>query len=69
MAVTGAAGRDRPGRGVAWLPAAPDPGARGVAGVAAAAAQAFDYVGLPEGVYPMVQATLYLATAAKSNSA
>jgi len=37
--------------------------------VAAAAAQAFDYVGLPEGVYPMVQATLYLATAAKSNSA
>lgn len=37
--------------------------------VAAAAAQAFDYVGLPEGVYPMVEATLYLATAPKSNSA
>ena len=37
--------------------------------VAASAAQAFDYVGLPEGVYPMVEATLYLATAPKSNSA
>lgn len=37
--------------------------------VATAAAQAFDYVGLPEGVYPMVEATLYLATAPKSNSA
>ncbi len=37
--------------------------------VAVAAAQAFDYVGLPEGVYPMVEATLYLATAPKSNSA
>jgi len=37
--------------------------------VASAAAQAFDYVGLPEGVYPMVEATLYLATAPKSNSA
>ncbi len=37
--------------------------------VAAAAAQAFDFVGLPEGVYPLVQATLYLATAPKSNSA
>ncbi len=37
--------------------------------VAAAAAQAFDYIGLPEGVYPLVEATLYLATAAKSNSA
>ncbi len=37
--------------------------------VANAAAQAFDYVGLPEGVYPMVEATLYLATAPKSNSA
>jgi putative ATPase len=37
--------------------------------VASAAAQAFDYIGLPEGVYPMVEATLYLATAAKSNSA
>ncbi len=37
--------------------------------VANAAAQAFDFVGLPEGVYPMVEATLYLATAPKSNSA
>lgn len=37
--------------------------------VANAAAQAFEYVGLPEGVYPLVEATLYLATAAKSNSA
>ncbi len=37
--------------------------------VAVAAAQAFDYVGLPEGVYPIVEATLYLATAPKSNSA
>ncbi|MBN2386649.1 MAG: AAA family ATPase [Anaerolineales bacterium] len=34
-----------------------------------AAAQAFDYIGLPEGVYPIVEATLYLATAPKSNSA
>ncbi len=37
--------------------------------VAAAAAQSFEFVGLPEGVYPLVEATLYLATAAKSNSA
>lgn len=37
--------------------------------VANAAAQAFDYVGLPEGVYPIVEATLYLATAPKSNTA
>jgi putative ATPase len=37
--------------------------------VANAAAQAFDYVGLPEGVYPIVEATLFLATAPKSNSA
>ncbi len=37
--------------------------------VAAAAAQAFDYIGLPEGVYPIAEATLYLATAPKSNSA
>jgi len=37
--------------------------------VAASAAQAFDYVGLPEGVYPLVEATLYLATAPKSHSA
>jgi putative ATPase len=33
------------------------------------AAQAFDYIGLPEGIYPIVHATLYLATAPKSNSA
>ncbi|GAB4464089.1 MAG: AAA family ATPase [Anaerolineales bacterium] len=37
--------------------------------VASSAAQAFDYVGLPEGIYPLVEATLYLATAPKSNSA
>ena len=37
--------------------------------VAASAAQAFEYVGLPEGVYSLVEATLYLATAPKSNSA
>ncbi|MCS7246970.1 MAG: AAA family ATPase [Anaerolineales bacterium] len=37
--------------------------------IATAAAQAFDYVGLPEGIYPLVEATLYLATAPKSNSA
>lgn len=37
--------------------------------VANAAAQAFEYVGMPEGVYPMVEAALYLATAPKSNSA
>jgi putative ATPase len=37
--------------------------------VANSAAQAFDYIGLPEGIYPIVQATLYLATAPKSNSA
>ncbi len=37
--------------------------------VATSAAQAFEYVGLPEGVFPLVEATLYLATAPKSNSA
>jgi putative ATPase len=37
-------------------------------GVVAAAAQAFDYVGLPEGRYHLAQATLYLSTAPKSNS-
>ena len=36
--------------------------------VAAAAAQSFEFVGLPEGVYPIVEATLYLATAPKSNT-
>jgi putative ATPase len=37
--------------------------------VANAAAQAYEYIGLPEGVYPITEATLYLATAPKSNSA
>ncbi len=37
--------------------------------VANSAANAFDYIGLPEGIYPIVEATLYLATAPKSNSA
>ncbi len=37
--------------------------------VVSSAAQAFDFIGLPEGVYPIVEATLYLATAPKSNSA
>lgn len=37
--------------------------------VANAAAQSFDYVGLPEGIYPIVHATLYLSTAPKSNTA
>ena len=37
--------------------------------VANSAAQAFDYIGLPEGIYPIVEATLYLATAPKSNTA
>jgi putative ATPase len=37
--------------------------------VASAAAHAFDYVGLPEGIYPIVHATLYLSTAPKSNTA
>lgn len=36
--------------------------------VATSAAQAFDYIGLPEGMYPIAEATLYLATAPKSNS-
>lgn len=36
--------------------------------VASAAAQAFEFIGLPEGVYPIVEATLYLATAPKSNT-
>ncbi|MBD2056646.1 AAA family ATPase [Oculatella sp. FACHB-28] len=33
-----------------------------------ACAQAFDRVGMPEGRYPLAQATLYLATVPKSNS-
>jgi putative ATPase len=37
--------------------------------VASAAASAYEYIGLPEGVYPIVEATLYLSTAPKSNSA
>lgn len=37
--------------------------------VAAAAMQSFEFIGLPEGVYPLAHATLYLATAPKSNSA
>jgi putative ATPase len=37
--------------------------------VAMSAAYAFEYIGLPEGVFPIVEATLYLATAPKSNSA
>lgn len=37
--------------------------------VANAAAQAYEYIGLPEGIYPIVEATLYLSTAPKSNSA
>ena len=37
--------------------------------VAAAASQVFDWVGMPEGIYPLVEATLYLATAPKSNTA
>src|SRR3989304_5928880 len=36
--------------------------------VVASAAPAFDYVGLPEGGFPLAQACLYLATAPKSNS-
>lgn len=37
--------------------------------VANAAAQSYEFIGLPEGIYPIVEATLYLATAPKSNSA
>lgn len=37
--------------------------------VASSAVTAFDFIGLPEGIYPIVEATLYLATAPKSNSA
>ena len=37
--------------------------------VAIAAANAFDYVGMPEGYYPIAEAVLYCATAPKSNSA
>ena len=37
--------------------------------VASSAMQAFTFIGLPEGIYPLVEATLYLASAPKSNSA
>ena len=37
--------------------------------VATSALQAFEFVGLPEGVLPMTQAVTYLATAPKSNAA
>ena len=37
--------------------------------MAAAAAYAYEYIGMPEGIYPIVEATLYLSTAPKSNSA
>ncbi len=36
--------------------------------VATAAAYAFDYVGLPEGLFHIAEATIYLTTAPKSNS-
>ncbi|MCZ2126961.1 MAG: AAA family ATPase [Anaerolineales bacterium] len=37
--------------------------------VVSSAVQAFEFIGLPEGIYPIVEATLYLATAPKSNTA
>jgi putative ATPase len=37
--------------------------------VASSAANAFEYIGMPEGIYPIVEATLFLSTAPKSNSA
>lgn len=37
-------------------------------GVVKSCADSFEYVGMPEGRFPMAQAALYLATAAKSNS-
>jgi putative ATPase len=37
--------------------------------VTSAALQSFEFIGMPEGVYPLTEATLYLATAPKSNSA
>jgi len=36
--------------------------------VTAAAMQSYEFIGLPEGIYPIVEATLYLASAPKSNS-
>jgi putative ATPase len=37
--------------------------------VASSAAYAYEYIGMPEGIYPIVEATLFLSTAPKSNSA
>jgi putative ATPase len=37
--------------------------------VAAAAVTVFEFIGMPEGIYPIAEATLYLASAPKSNSA
>jgi putative ATPase len=37
--------------------------------VATSAMHSFNFLGLPEGIYPIVEATLYLSTAQKSNSA
>jgi putative ATPase len=37
--------------------------------VAASAVTAFEFIGMPEGIYPITEATIYLATAPKSNSA
>jgi putative ATPase len=37
--------------------------------VANAAAQAFEWMGMPEGIFPIVEATLFLASAPKSNTA
>jgi putative ATPase len=36
--------------------------------IANAAAAAYEFIGMPEGIFPIVEATLYLATAPKSNS-
>jgi putative ATPase len=36
--------------------------------IATSAMQSYEFIGLPEGVYPIVEATLYLATAPKSNT-
>jgi len=36
--------------------------------VATSAAYAYEYIGMPEGIYPIAEATIYLATAPKSNS-
>jgi len=37
--------------------------------VASSAANAFEYIGMPEGIYLIIETTLFLATAPKSNSA